>query len=212
MVSNGPFVTVSARGDGPCRALERPRTWGGRIGSAPGAACGLGALVPAAAGAELEVEVRAAPWVEVDRVRVWVDGRVARERRGDVRGATVFALHPEADAWAVVEVTGSRSLFPVVTPAEAGGPGGTGALDALAGALGLDGDGFGNLRPSASGPALPYALTNPVYLDVDGDGAWTPPRSAAEASRPGPPDRRRRFGRARPVVPRVLERAGRRSR
>ena len=36
--------------------------------------------------------------------------------------------------------------------------------------------GSGSLSPVEMGDG-PYALTNPIEVDADGDGAWTPPAS-----------------------------------
>jgi hypothetical protein len=116
---------------------------------------GLGDLVKAPKKrVDLEVRVTGAPWLDVSEVRLVVNG----ERReplpmkgGD--GRTVkfrdrIRLLLESDAWVVVEVRGRPSLYPVIQQR---------ASDGL-----------------AENAAFPYALTNPVFVDVDGNGRYDP--------------------------------------
>jgi hypothetical protein len=128
LVTNGPFVRASVGGHGP------------------------GQLAAAARGrARLDVEVQAAPWVDVRRLEVFVDG----QRRGkpvDIPAARVvdrwkgaIDLKVERDAYVVVVVRGDASLEPVVS------------------------------RPEGSPAPLPLAITNPIFLDRDGDGKYTAP-------------------------------------
>ena len=50
----------------------------------------------------------------------------------------------DKDAWITVEVRGKGSLYPVVQQRAGGG--------------------------AADNAAFPYAMTNPIFFDVDGDG------------------------------------------
>jgi hypothetical protein len=104
--------------------------------------------------ARLRVEVKAAPWVPVDRIRVYVDGREVRSGAlelvpgtGDEAGARVarasYALTFDGDAFVTVEVEGDpaaselyRALLPRFTP---------------------------------------FAFTNPIYVDANADGRWEGP-------------------------------------
>jgi hypothetical protein len=64
------------------------------------------------------------------------------------------------DSWLIVRVGGTTSvLFPVVQ-------GGGGTLD-------LDAETPETFLTSRHG-ARPYACTNPIFIDADGDGAWIP--------------------------------------
>ncbi len=90
---------------------------------------------------ELHVQLRAAPWVDVDRMTVWVNGRVYRQLRCDANDHKVVDLLLEEDSWVVVEVSG---------PA---------------------GDYYRKLLPGLT----PLALSNPIYVDADGDGQWRAP-------------------------------------
>lgn len=148
-----------------------------------------------AAGAMLDVEVRAAPWIPVTEVRFVVNGRVART----ITGAEITAPRDPFGAEGVVrwrgrvalsELLGGRDGWIVV---EAGLPIPPAVDDEDADGLvdHIDGDGDGALddvnlaRPRESDPrfhvdvispgTLPYAFTNPFVVDVDG-GGWRAPR------------------------------------
>ena len=106
-----------------------------RVGDA-----GIGALHTGREGA-IRVDVQAAPWVPVARVRAYVNGRLAHETEAS-QGMTVWFPHTwESDAFVTVEVEGGQdATFAARLP------------------------GF-----------TPFAFTNPVFVDADGDGRWTPP-------------------------------------
>jgi hypothetical protein len=110
---------------------------------------GIGDVVPARRGrADVDIEVRAPPWMSVDRVIAYVDGRVFR--RWTVRASTAVVRFRErlsltlaADGYVVVRVDGDRLMAPVV----------------------------GNTRRFA---VRPLALANPIFFDVDGNGRYDP--------------------------------------
>lgn len=178
--TNGPHIEASVTGmDG---AAHGP---------------GVTPFVPAA-GAMLNVEVRAVPWVAVTEVRIIVNGTVART----ITGADIQQPADPYGADGVVrwrgsiplsELTGGRDAWVVV---EAGMPipraadvadedGYDGYIDHVDG----DGDGAiddtGMVRPPPGDPrypldivapgSLPYAFTNPFLVDMDG-GGWRAPR------------------------------------
>jgi hypothetical protein len=110
----------------------------------------IGNLVPARGGkAQAEITVRAAPWISVERVTLYLNGREAKRwpvttgpgPRPVERFHETFDLQTPADGYVVVRVDGDKPLTPVVG----------------------DGKTF---------TAYPFALTNPVFLDVDGDGKY----------------------------------------
>jgi hypothetical protein len=110
----------------------------------------VGNLVPARGGKALaDISVKAAPWISVERVTLYVNGKEAHrwavapaagERLVD-RFHETFEVQTPADGYVVVRVDGDKPLTPVVG----------------------DGKTF---------TAYPFALTNPVFLDVDGDGKY----------------------------------------
>jgi hypothetical protein len=107
----------------------------------------IGDLTPAPGGhATAEIEVQAAPWVSVDRVILYVNGREVKrwpvpESSAVIRFHEKLEVTSPTDGYVVVRVDGLKPLTPVVG----------------------DGKVF---------TAYPLALTNPVFLDVDGDGRY----------------------------------------
>jgi len=127
----------------------------------------MGDLAVAEAGRALvEFEVAAAPWVPLDEVRVLVNGEVVRVFDRNF-GFAELAL--ERDAFVTLEAGAPLAADPRAWIARHRGP----YTDAIA-------PGF-----------LPAAFTNPVYVDVDGDGRFDPP---------GLPPRKPRWATSGPVA------------
>jgi hypothetical protein len=132
LVTNGPFVRVSVAGRG------------------------MGQLAPAPRGrARLDVEVEAAPWIDVRRLELFVNG-TRRGKPFDIPASTKplrykaeIDLRIERDAYVVVVVRGDAPLGPVVPPS------------------------------AGQSPPTALAITNPIYLDRDGDGHYTPSEAAS---------------------------------
>jgi hypothetical protein len=120
------------------------------IGFSSGTA-GIGDIAPAPDGkAKLEIVVRAAPWVSVSRVKLYVGGKIAKTWNVDKSDAVerfkiTHEIEVPRDTYAVVRVEGDAPLTPVV-----GGVGG-----------GI--------------PITPLALTNPIFFDKDGNKKYDPP-------------------------------------
>jgi hypothetical protein len=103
---------------------------------------------------DVDITVTGAPWLDVSEVRLIVNG----ERRPPLvitgaDGRTIkfrdrVRVETPRDGWIAVEVLGSRSLYPLIQQ--------------------RSGDG------TAGEAALPYALTNPIVIDADGDGRSDP--------------------------------------
>ncbi len=134
----------------------------------------------------LGIEVQSASWVDVSRVELYENGTLIQEWSGDdlttadnLNLFTEVTVEPDRDSWYVVIAMGSEPLSPVFTPVEIEP---IFLEDVVLGAL--SGVVAENLLPAAvpiprSFPIYPYALTNPIWVDADGDGQFTPP---------GPPD------------------------
>jgi hypothetical protein len=132
---------------------------------------GPGDLCPAAGGrVDIHIAVRSAPWVAVDEVRLVLNGerRIVFPVHAAEGGVKKFeqqvGLTLQRDAFLCVEALGTRTLFPVLeSPARNG---------------------------SLRGGTLPFAITNPVFVDVDGNGRYDPPspekiRPAVASAKPG---------------------------
>ncbi len=103
---------------------------------------------------DLDITVTGAPWLDVSEVRLIVNG----ERRPPlvIKGAdgrTVkfrdrVRVETPRDGWIAIEVLGGRSLYPLIQQ--------------------RSGDG------TSAEAALPYALTNPIFVDANADGRSDP--------------------------------------
>jgi hypothetical protein len=104
---------------------------------------------------DIRIKVQSAPWVSVNEVRVIVNGErkiilPVKAPRGQIlKLEDRISLNIKSDSYIAVEVLGSETLYPVVQSR-------------------LKRDGYDS-RP------LPYALTNPIFVDVDGNGKFDSP-------------------------------------
>jgi hypothetical protein len=97
------------------------------------------------------------------------------------------SIEPEDDAWYVVIASGSESLFPMFTPVEIPP---VELQDVVTEAVGAVLDDTSLLGISVEHPRIydmmPYALTNPIWVDIDGDGFDAPGVPAWQIA-PDPP-------------------------
>jgi hypothetical protein len=111
---------------------------------------GIGDVAAAKGGhAKAEIEVRAAPWVSVSTVTLYIDGHEVKRwavppGKDAVRFRASWDIQIARDGWLVVRVDGAEPLAPVVGDRK--------RFD-----------------------VRPIALTNPVFLDVDGNGKYDQP-------------------------------------
>jgi hypothetical protein len=154
----------------------------------------------------LSIRVEKAHWYDVDRIEIYRNGALIHWAQGcqstrdmpDPHGhpcmqtgdaveawADQIRDTPAADSWYVVLVYGldGRPLAPVygsVTLASLGTPEITQRLYDIIPILRQ----FRNPRYPSQHPLLPFAFTNPIWVDVNGDG-WTPPWAPPSWCRPG---------------------------
>jgi hypothetical protein len=141
---------------------------------------GPGSQISAAA-PTISIEVQSASWVDVSRVELYENGTLIDEWTVDdlntadnLNLVVDVPVNPTQDAWYVVVAMGEKELSPVFTPVEI--PPiflEDVVLRALAGVVG------DILTPAApiprAFPIYPYAVTNPIWVDADGDGQFTAP-------------------------------------
>lgn len=115
-----------------------------------------GDILEAKAGkVDIHLEVRSAPWVDVTEVRLILNGQrriifPVRAKETDIlKFEQDISLTLKEDTSICVEAAGTKTLFPVLQQ-----PSRTGRLE---------------------NGTLPYALTNPVFIDVDANGKFDPP-------------------------------------
>ncbi len=115
-----------------------------------------GDLLEAKAGkVDIHLEVRSAPWVDVAEVRLIFNGQrriifPVRAKETDIlKLEQDISLTLKEDTFICIEAAGTKTLFPVLQETSTSG-----------------------LLEDA---AVPYALTNPVFIDVNGNGKFDPP-------------------------------------
>ena len=181
--STGPLVTLSA-------LTDQGEVPAGAVPVKPGADGTL----------QVHVVVDAAPWIDVSHVELLVPGNAPGCFRGDpcsrlslpvppVAAGTVRRLNqvvrllmPARDSWLAVQVTGTRSLWPVAIPYEIPTLLLTDAVGTVGAAVGLP-DAFGNLKPRQQTQTLPWALSNALLVDGDRDGKWGAPAQRGPVER-----------------------------
>ncbi len=185
ITTNGPFVEMTAPG-------------GGMIGDTI-----KGSSV------DITIRVRAPQWAKVDQLVVYSNSVVLKTVPIPAGQATDFetivSVRPTTDAWVVAEVTGTSNMFPVLSPTEFPPLDATVIIQALS--VGLDLSTLpltSNLKPGRVHVSSPYAITNPIWIDIDGNG-WTPPKPpfpTIKARPAGPrPDVRSQFDSLPEVAP-----------
>ncbi len=152
LMTNGPFVRVKA-GDK-----------------------GLGQTVTGAR-QTLSIHVEQAPWVKADTLRIRNGTEIVHEEsfEGTAKDFTVDVDTP-SDTVLLVEVSSTKqssSLFPSVYPNEIPPLQFTDVIGSLGSSFGL-GTVEGALQPRLVSVTTPFALTNPIWVDVDGDGFDAP--------------------------------------
>lgn len=153
---------------------------------------GPGSLVASSAGSVgVDVEVQTSTWCRPETLNVYLGKQVAATISIPFEEARKFTRHIElpasVDTFVVAEVTGSQSAFPIVPGKEVPSIELNKALSSVGSNLGLDLDSWGNLRPQERQHVTPYALTNPIFIDGDGDGQWQPIASSSTPLRSADP-------------------------
>jgi hypothetical protein len=116
---------------------------------------GPGDVCPAPGGrVDIHIGVRSAPWIAVDEVRLVLNGErriifpVSAPRSEVKKFEQQIGLTLGSDTFLCVEALGKETLYPVLqSPARNG---------------------------SIKGGTLPFAITNPVFVDVDGNRKFDP--------------------------------------
>ena len=161
LMTNGPYLTLKVTGE---------------------EAGGMGDTVRAKDGkVSVELRLQSAPWIKADALKAYyngeeielpltfpelVDGKATDE-------IFSFDVPVAADGFLVLEVSGTQSMFPVIYPNEVPPLEFSDVVGNLGSSFGIDFEG-GELKPSLTSAAKPFALTNPVYIDADGDGEVAP--------------------------------------
>lgn len=190
--TNGPMLTMAVLTEAATDSPDDPKStviW--RIGSL------VNTFTGSSAGREVKIQLtlKSAPWINVDRVVVYAngqaavttdgveavfaipDGRKSDGRDEDDEWVYVFRIAPQRDTVLVAEAYGDEQLFPIVPGKETPPANLNAALASLMSAFG--GGSFGTFDgihgPSYIQRVYPYAFTNPIWLDIDADGDFDRP-------------------------------------
>jgi hypothetical protein len=139
------------------------------------------------------IEVQAPTWMAVDRVELYQNGALIHEWEGldtDVlRMRHDIEVEVTADSWFVVIAMGDGDLAPLFSPVEIPP---VELQDVVVEALSAVPGVAAFVSPATpiprDGPVLPFALTNPIWVDVNGDGTITPPGIPAFMREPIEPE------------------------
>jgi hypothetical protein len=160
----------------------------------------IGGTAVAQAGEAVSVRVRvqSAPWIDVDRLELYRNGRLIVERDRSLPSTGVvdfdhtFSDTPGGDAWYIAIAMGTTGKR--LDPAHIAKPLPTLTIGmvtsrAFANIKGIPIDAFytpGPFEPTIFG-IYPYAVTNPVFVDVGGDGWQAPEGRPGWEIQPGGP-------------------------
>ncbi len=142
----------------------------------------IGDTVKAGPRVTVTVKIKSPRWAPVDKVILYSNSVIVGQQTipaalGHDYEAQ-FTIDLAKDSWVVAEVTGARNMFPVVAPVEVPGLDATVLIKALSSGLDLGGLPLAaKLKPEETHAVYPYAITNPIWIDVDGAG-WTSPKPA----------------------------------
>ena len=133
---------------------------------------------------QIHISVESPGWFDVDRVELYENGTLIHEWELDgddplLDLATTVNHTPESDAWYVIIAMGSDDLSPLFTPVDIMP---IQLQDVIDGAISeIELGSFDLSSFASSGPPVPrtfsvtpFALTNPLWVDQDGDGFDAP--------------------------------------
>ncbi|MEO8704281.1 MAG: CehA/McbA family metallohydrolase, partial [Kofleriaceae bacterium] len=136
----------------------------------------------------ITITVKSPSWAPVDTLIVYSNSAVLRTFAIPAGQGENFEVSidvaPAGDAWVVAEVTGKGNMFPVLSPTEFPPLDATVLIQSLS--VGLDLSSLpltSNLKPKNTHISTPYAITNPIWIDVDGNG-FSPSKKSLPRTKP----------------------------
>lgn len=152
-----------------------------------------GDTVTHAGQADIKIHVAAPSWGQPERLVVYSNGGtviadmpIPNQKGVPTEFNTTVTFTPTVDSWVVAEVTGSKNMFPVNSATELPPLDATVIIQALgSGVKSLDLSTLpitGALKPSRTHFSTPYAITNPIRIDLNGDG-WKPPQAPIDKTK-----------------------------
>lgn len=142
---------------------------------------GIGSQLVGAGERTLRIESQAPEWMEVSHLELYENGTLIdtwdREQadQSTVIWEVESTVEPTQDSWYVVIASGEGSLFPLFSPVEVPSLELQDIVVEAVGAVIEDTSLLGELVPIPTAhPIYPYALTNPIWIDLDGNGFDAP--------------------------------------
>lgn len=127
----------------------------------------------------IAIHVRSPSWAPVNHLVVYSNSKVISDLpiTTGTDFTTTVPFTPASDAWVVAEVRGTSNMFPINSPTEFPPLDISSIITALASGLDLSSLPFAsNLKPRQLHYSKPYAITNPIWIDTNNDGQFTPPK------------------------------------
>jgi hypothetical protein len=142
---------------------------------------GPGTTVTGSGTHSVSIEVQSPTWFDVERVELYENGTLIEEWEIEVPNTDILNLGtsvdvaPTEDAWYVVIAMGSGSLAPAFTPVDIPPIELQDVVtDALSGVSAVSSLLTAAAPIPQTHPVHPFALTNPIWVDIDGDGFDAP--------------------------------------
>lgn len=156
IVTNAPFIDMKIGGAIPGDQISLP-----------------GAI-------SIAVHVSAPSWAPVNHLTIYANSKVISDQAipTGTDFTTSIPFTPTADAWVVAEVSGVSNMFPVNSPTEFPPLDVSAIITALSSGIDLSSLPItSNLKPQKLHFSKPYAITNPIWIDTNSDGQFTPPKA-----------------------------------
>ena len=121
---------------------------------------------------DVRIRIRAAPWIDCDQATLIANGEVletfdVKLEEGAFEISRTYTL--SRDTWILAHAQGDQPLFPIRPSIDLPPILLNDALTAFAEPLGFGASVLGALEPQRAAAITPLAMTNPIWIDVDGD-------------------------------------------
>lgn len=127
----------------------------------------------------IAIHVSAPSWAPVNHLTIYANSKVISDQAitTGTDFTTSIPFTPTADTWVVAEVSGVSNMFPVNSPTEFPPLDVSAIITALSSGIDLSALPItSNLKPQKLHFSKPYAITNPIWIDANSDGQFTPPK------------------------------------
>jgi hypothetical protein len=142
---------------------------------------GIGGELSGTGERQLRIESQAPSWMSVSHLELYENGTLietwdrSEQDQSNIIWEEETTIHPSIDSWYVVIASGEGSLFPLFSPVEVPKIELQDIVVEAVGAVLDDTSLLGVLVPiPRTYPMLPYAITNPIWVDLDGNGFDAP--------------------------------------